>query len=312
MGLAAMVTVPASAQNFPTAPVRLIVPVPAGGVTDTMARLVAQGLSERWGQSVIVDNRPGGNYAVGAIAVERSAPDGYTLLVAPDSPFTINPHMTSKLSYNPKSFTSIMVLCHGTPMLVVNQALPATNVNELVAHVKSKPGVINYGSYGIGSYSHLSMEDLKQRTGMNLVHVPYRGAPAALTGLLTGDVSMLLLNLSSIEAYESSGKLRILAAADEVRAPTRQEFPTIAEAGVPGFTTSFWSGLFGPAGMPSELVRKIHEDVEKVLDSKPARDFFQKQSFRRSTLTPQQFGEYVNKESAHWGRLVTAVGAKHD
>ena len=206
VGLLAAVSGAAHAQAHPSGPVKLIVPVPAGGVTDTMARIVAQRLTEAWGHPVVVDNRPGGNYAVGAQAVARSPADGLTLLVAPDSTVTANPHLFSKLPYDPvKDLTPIIVLCRITPVLVVNPSLDAKSVPELIALAKAKPGSLNYGSYGIGTYAHLSMEDFKQKTGTDIVHIPYRGAAPAATALLAGDVSMLLLNLSSIEEHEKAG-----------------------------------------------------------------------------------------------------------
>jgi hypothetical protein len=177
VGLLAAVSGAAYAQAYPSGPVKLIVPVPAGGVTDTMARIVAQRLTEAWGHPVVVDNRPGGNYAVGAQAVARSPADGLTLLVAPDSTVTANPHLFSKLPYDPvKDLTPIIVLCRITPVLVVNPSLDAKSVPELIALAKAKPGSLNYGSYGIGTYAHLSMEDFKQKTGTDIVHIPYRGA----------------------------------------------------------------------------------------------------------------------------------------
>src|SRR5262249_4205694 len=204
----------ASAQTYPSGTVKLIVPVPAGGVTDTIARILAQRLTDAWGQPVVGDNRAGGNYAVGAQAVARSPADGLTLLVAPDSTVTANPHLFSKLPYDPvKDLTPISVLCRITPVLVINPSLPVHSVQELIALAKNEPGTLNYGSYDIGTYAHLSMEDFKQRTGTKIVHIPYRGAAPAVTALLAGDVGMLLLNLSSIEEHEKTGKARILAAA---------------------------------------------------------------------------------------------------
>ena len=213
-----------------------------------MARIVAQRLTEAWGHPVVVDNRPGGNYAVGAQTVARSPADGLTLLVAPDSTVTANPHLFSKLPYDPvKDLTPIIVLCRITPVLVVNPSLDAKSVPELIALAKAKPGSLNYGSYGIGTYAHLSMEDFKQKTGTDIVHIPYRGAAPAATALLAGDVSMLLLNLSSIEEHEKTGKARILAVASDKRAVLRPDLPTVAEAGVPGFSTTAWFALMGPA-----------------------------------------------------------------
>jgi tripartite-type tricarboxylate transporter receptor subunit TctC len=303
----------AIAQSYPSGTVRLIVPVPAGGVTDTMARIVAQRLTEAWGQPVVVDNRPGGNYAVGTQAVARAPADGLTLLVAPDSTVTANPHLFSKLPYDPiKELTPIIVLCRITPVLVINPSLPAQNVRELIALAKGKPGSLNYGSYGIGTYAHLSMEDFKQKTGTDIVHIPYRGAAPAVTALLAGDISMLLLNLSSIEAHEKTGKARILAAAGEKRAVLRPDLPTVAEAGVPGFSTTAWFAMFGPANLAPDLVTKIHADVAKVLDLPQSREFFRTHSFERVELAPAQFAKLIQDDSKHWGALVKAVGAKLD
>ncbi|MEQ1717822.1 MAG: tripartite tricarboxylate transporter substrate binding protein, partial [Hyphomicrobium sp.] len=163
----------ARAQAFPTSNVRLIVPNPPGGATDTLARILAQGLTERWGQSVLVENRPGGSSAIGTLAVERAAPDGYTLLVTSDATFTATPHLAEKLTYSPGNLVAIAMLAGITPMLAVNAELPVKTVKELVDHLKTRPGKLNYGSYGLGTYSHLSMEDFKQRTATDVVHVPF-------------------------------------------------------------------------------------------------------------------------------------------
>jgi tripartite-type tricarboxylate transporter receptor subunit TctC len=306
----AIAAAPAEAQTYPSNNVKLIVPVPAGGVTDTMARIVAQRLSEMWGQSVIVDNRPGGNYGVGAQAVSRSPADGHTLLVAPDSTFTANPALIGKLNYDPKQFTPIIVLCRASPVLVVNPKVKADNVNELIALAKAEPGKLNYGSYGVGTYAHLSMEDLKLRTGTDIQHIPYRGAAPATNGLLAGDVSMLLLNLSSIEQHAKAGKAKILAAATERRLRARPELPTISESGVPGFQTSVWFALWGPANMTPELVNKIHADVGKVLDLPQSREFFKTNSFERVNLSPEQFGQLIESDLKHWTKVIDAVGAR--
>ena len=302
----------ANAQTYPNAQVRLIVPTSPGGVTDTMARIVAQRLTEQLGQAVIVDNRAGGNGSVGAIAVAHAPTDGLTLLVTSDATITANPSLSSKLGYSAKDFTPIIVLCRGTPVLVVNGAVPANNVKELIALAKAKPGTLNYGSYGVGTYAHLSMEEFKQRTGTDIVHIPYRGAAPAAQALLAGDVSMLLLNYSSIAEHEKSGKVKILAAAGSKRAQVRPELLTIAEAGVPGFSTTVWFALFGPANMPADLVAKIHADVSKVLDLPQSKEFFEKNSFERVTLSPPDFAKLVADDSKHWEAIIKQVGAKID
>ena len=302
----------ANAQNYPNGPVRLIVPTSPGGVTDTMARIVAQRLTESIGQPVIVDNRAGGNGSVGAIAVAHAPTDGLTLLVTSDATITANPSLSSKLGYSAKDFTPIIVLCRGTPVLVINSSVPAKSAQELIALAKSKPGTLNYGSYGVGTYAHLSMEEFKQRTGTDIVHIPYRGAAPAAQALLAGDVSMLLLNYSSIADHEKTGKVRILAAAGDKRTQVRPELPTIAEAGVPGFATTVWFALFGPANMPPELTAKIHADVSKVLDLPQTKEFFAKNSFDRVTDSPAEFAKLVAHDSQHWKTLIDQVGAKVD
>jgi tripartite-type tricarboxylate transporter receptor subunit TctC len=312
---AALAILPAAAfaQGYPNGQIRMVVPVPAGGVTDTMARIVAQGVGDAVNQTVIVDNRPGGNYSIGVQAVARAPADGLTLLVTPDSPITANPYLFSKLAYDPgKDLTPIIVLCRITPVMVINAEVPAKSVSELVALAKSQPGKLNYGSYGIGSYSHLSMEDFKQRTGTDIVHVPYRGAAPASSALLANTVQMLLLNLSSIEAHEKTGKVRILAAAGAKRAAARPDLPTLAEAGVPGFSTTAWFALFGPANMAPALATKIHADVAKVLDSPKTKEFFQKNSFERVDADPAEFRELIAADSKHWAALIKQVGAKLD
>jgi tripartite-type tricarboxylate transporter receptor subunit TctC len=300
----------ASAQNYPSGPAKLIVPIPAGGVTDVMARVVDQRLQEMRGQTV-VENRPGGNSGVGAQVVERSAADGLSLLVAPDSTFTANPSLFSKLIYDPAAFTPISVLCRGTPMLVVNPSLPVKTVPELIAYAKANPDKLSYGSFGIGTYAHLSMEDLKRRTGIEMQHVPYRGAAPALNGLLGNEVSGMLLNLSSVEQHAKSENARLIAAATETRVPALPDLPTVAET-VPGFKTSVWFGLWGPANMPPVLVAKIHADVSKALDLPETRQFLKTNSFERVDLSPQQFGELIQSDLKHWSALINAVGVKID
>jgi tripartite-type tricarboxylate transporter receptor subunit TctC len=310
--LAAAFAGSACTEGYPNSQIRLIVPTSPGGVTDVMARIVAKGLGENLKETVIVDNRPGGNGSVGAIAVAHSPPDGLTLLVTSDATITANPLLSSKLGYQANEFTPIIVLCRGTPVLVVNSKVPAKNVNELIALAKAEPGKLNYGSYGVGTYAHLSMEDFKQRTGTDIVHIPYRGAAPAAQALLAGDVNMLLLNYSSIADHEKDGKVRILAAAGDKRTSVRPELPTIAEAGVPGFSTTVWFALFGPASMPPDIVKRIHADVSKVLDSQQPKEFFQKNVFERVTDSPGEFAKLVDHDIDKWGTLIKQVGAKID
>jgi tripartite-type tricarboxylate transporter receptor subunit TctC len=309
--LFAMLATSSSAQNYPSGPVKLIVPIPAGGVTDVMARVIAQRLQEMWGQTVVVENRPGGNSSVGAQTVERSPADGLTLLVAPDATFTANPALFSKLIYDPENFTPISMLCRGTPMLVVNPSLPVKTANEFIAYAKANSGKLSYGSFGIGTYSHLSMEDLKARTGVDLLHVPYRGAAPAVNGFLANEVSAMVINLSSVEEHVKTGKIRLLAAATESRVSSLPDLPTVSET-VPGFSTSVWFGLWGPAKLPSDVLAKIHADVSKALDHPETTKFFRTNSFERTALSPQEFGNLIKSDLRHWSTLIKAVGVRID
>jgi tripartite-type tricarboxylate transporter receptor subunit TctC len=300
---------PALAQNTPSGPVRLIVPLPAGGVTDLMARIVGKHLQEMWGQAVVVENRPGGNTGVGAHDVEAAAPDGTTLLVAPDSTFTANPALFSKLVYDPKSFAPIAVLCRTTPMLVVHPSLPVKTVPEFLAYAKANPGKLSYGSFGVGTFAHLAMEDLKQRTGIDVQHVPYRGSTPALNGLLGNEVSVLFIGLASVDQYAKAGQVRLLAAATEQRLAALPDLPTVGET-VPGFATSVWFGLWGQAKMPPALIAKIHDDVSKALDLPETKQFFAANTLIRVDLSPADTGALVQTDLKHWSTLIDAVGAK--
>jgi len=196
-------------------------------------------------------------------------------------------------------------------MLMVHPSVPVNTVSELIAYAKANPGKLSYGSFGIGTYAHLSMEDLKQRTGMDMQHVPYRGAAPALTGLLGNEVSVMLLNLSSVEEHAKTGKVRLIAAATEKRVAPLPNLPAIAEA-VPGFRTSVWFGLWGPGKLPPEILAKIHADVSKALDLPETKEFFKTNSFERVNLSPQDFAKLVQSDLEHWSALINALGVKID
>ena len=306
-----MITTSAEAQNYPNGPVKLIVPIPAGGTTDVMARVIGQRLQEMWGQTVVIDNRPGGNSGVGAQAVERAPADGLTLLVAPDSTFTGNPALFSKLIYDPTHFTSISVLCRGTPMLMVHPSLPVKTVADLISFGRANPGKLSFGSHGTGTYSHLSMEDLKRRTGIEMQHVPYRGAAPALNGLLGNEVSVLLLNLSNAEEHAKAGQVRLIAAAAEKRVAALPELPTVSET-VPAFNARVGFGLWAPPKLPPELVATIHTDVSKALDLPQTQQFFKTNTLERVDLSPSQVGDLIQNDLEHWTGLIKALGVKID
>jgi tripartite-type tricarboxylate transporter receptor subunit TctC len=307
--LASLLATSSLAEDYPSANVRLIVNVAAGGVTDAVARVVGQGLHKKWGKPVIVENRVGGNFSIAAQAVARSPADGHTLLVTADAPFTTTPFMVKDLNFNIRDFTPIGVICRPVPVLAVRASLKIKTLDDFLALAKSRPGTLNYGSQGLGSYGHLGMEDFIQRAGIKMVHVPYRGGAPAIEGLVRGDVNALIINHSNIAAFEQSGDVTIIAAMGDRRIPLRPDTPTAMET-VPGFSVSTWFGVFGPAGMAPDLVEKIRQDIDSVLATEKTVEFLQASSCERETATPQQFIDMIAADAKHWKAVIESVGIK--
>jgi tripartite-type tricarboxylate transporter receptor subunit TctC len=298
-------------ERYPSRTVRIIVPTSPGGVTDVLARLLGQGLTQAWGQPVIVDNRPGADNMIGTEAAAKSPADGYTLLVTSDAPMTGNPHLHKELRYDPlKDFTPLLMLGQITPVLNVTASLPARSFAELVALAKAKPGALNYGSFGNGTYTHLSMEDLKQRAGIDLFHIPYKGSTPAITALLRGEISVLIVNMGNLADHARAGSIRIIAAAGAKRSAYLPDLPTIAESGVPGFSTGAWWGLFAPASLSADTADRIRTDAQRILTTPEARKLYEAQTIERIELTPEQFGRLIRDDLDKWGALVKATGLK--
>ena len=303
----------AVAQVYPSKPVRVIVPNPPGGATDVVARVVGQRLAEQWGQPVVVENRPGAGQAIGAEVVARSPADGYTLFASSDSTFVANPHLYRKLPYDPlKDFTPIVVFCRISPVMSVHPSLPVRGVRELIALAKSRPGELSYGSFGSGTYAHLSMEEFKQRTGADILHVPYKGGAPAVRDLVGGQISVLLSSLASVDPYAKAGRLRIIAAATPKRLVLLPDLPTVAESGVPGWETGAWFGLFGPANLPREIVAKVHGDTNRVVDLPEIRAHYAKLALEAVRMSPEEIAQYLPREMERWGKLIRATGARAD
>ena len=314
-GVAALLlSTAALAQTYPSRSVRLVVASPPGGVTDILERALAQGLGTAWSQPVLVENRPGAAQIIGSDIVAKSPPDGYSLLVSDSSIFSIGPHLYRKLPYDPfRDFTPITALCEISPVLGVSTAVPVNNVRELIALAKAKPGTLTYGSVGSGSYMHIAMENFKQLTGTDIVHVPYKGAAPAINGLLTGELSMMMVHVSSLDQQVKAGKVKLLAVATPKRVPSRPDLPTITESGVPGFETGSWWAVFGPGGVPAELVARIHESISKLTATPEFRQqYMARFAFEPLDMTPQQLTEFMKRDFERWGPLVKASGAKLD
>ena len=293
----------AAADDYPSKPVRLIVPFPPGGSNDVVGRLVAQQLGAQLGQQVFVDNRGSAGGMVGAEMAAAAAPDGYTLLVV-SIPFAVDPAL-HKLNYDSiKSFAPIALLATGPDVLVVNPAMPVKSVKELLDLAKEKLGQLNYASAGIGTFTHLAGALFTQLTGANIVHVPYRGGGPAIQDVLAGHVGIMFSSLIQTAPYIKTGQLRPLGTGGSERSPALPDVPTIAEAGVPGYAAANWWGILAPAGTPAPVVGKLYAAIEVALKSPDLQKDFAREGATTSTMSSAEFGDFIKTEIAKWGRVV--------
>lgn len=302
-----------SPSRFPTKPVRWIAPVPAGGSLDIVARVVGQKLSERWVHQVVVDNRPGAGNRLGTEIAANASPDGYTQALLASPTLTTDRSLHDKLPYDPeKSFAPITVVASTSQLLVVNSALPPKTVLELIAYAKAKPGQLNYGSTGVGGSLHLAMALFKSMAGIDIVHVPYKGGPLAVTDLQSGQLALMFFNTPAALPFVKSGKLRALGISTVRRSPLLPEVPTIAEAGVPGFQTDIWYGLVTPAATAPAIIRKVHDDMVAVLALQEVR----KQLFALGAdpvgNTPEEFARLIKAEAAKWAQVIKTARIRAD
>ncbi|HUQ25000.1 MAG TPA: tripartite tricarboxylate transporter substrate binding protein [Burkholderiales bacterium] len=300
----------AAAQGFPERPVRLIVPLPPGGSPDTIARVISQGLQGVWSQPVVVENRTGGSQNIGADAVAKSAPDGYTWLLSPDNVFSVNPYI-GKPPFDPMAdFTPVTLLARIQFLLVVNPEVPAKNVKELVAYAKAKPGELNFGSSGNGSPQHLGAAMLQNLTGTNMNHVPYKGAAPAIADLLPGRIQVWIGAANSLLPHIKDSKLRLLASTAPQRFTNLGDVPTVAEAGVPGYSLDPWLGLFMPAKVPADVLAKVNADVAKIVNAPEVKARLASQGIIISTNSPAEFAQFVREDNARWGKVIREAGIK--
>jgi len=302
-----------SAQTYPTHAIKLVVPFPAGGTTDILARDVAKRLTETLGQSVVVDNRPGAGGNIGADLVAKSAPDGYTLLMGTVGTHAINPSLYAKMPYDHVKDFAPVVLVAGVPnVLVVNPSLPVNSVADLIKLAKAKPGTINFASSGNGTSIHLSGELFKTMTGVDMTHVPYKGSAPALADLIGGQVQVMFDNLPSSLPQIKGGKLRAIAVTSTKRAPALPDVPTVAESGLPGFEASSWFGILAPAGTPAPIIARINGEVNKWLQSPEGKQQLATQGAEAAGGPPEQFSAHIRTETDKWAKVVKASGAKVD
>jgi tripartite-type tricarboxylate transporter receptor subunit TctC len=302
---------PAAAQpadTFPIKPVRLITGSP-GSTSDISARFIAQKLAERWGQQVVVDNRAGAGGIVGAEIAARAAPDGYTVFNGHIGTHASPQFLFRKLSYDPvRDFVPITQLTVSGIALVINAAVPATTLKEFVALARAKPGVLTYGSAGGGTSSQLSGELFNQQTSAKLLHVPYKGAGFALTGVVSGEVQAAFLSTTTAAQQVKAGKLRALAVLSRERFPASPEIPTATEQGFPGIESSVWFGLFAPAGTPRALVQRMSREIGELMRLPEARTLLASQGAEPAPSTPEEFAAFVKSEIAKWGKVIKAAG----
>jgi tripartite-type tricarboxylate transporter receptor subunit TctC len=299
--------------QYPSKPIRLVVPFPAGGTTDILARAVAQKLSEAWGQQVIVDNRPGAGGNIGSDIVAKAAPDGYTLVMGTVGTHAINPSLYRKMPYDHVKDFAPVILVAGVPnVLVVNPSLPVHTVRELVDYAKANPGKLNFASSGNGTSIHLSGELFKTMAGVQMTHVPYKGSAPALTDLMGGQVQLMFDNLPSSLQLIQAGKLRAIAVTSTARAAALPDVPTIAESGLPGFEASSWFGVLAPAGTPREIVTKLNATIGAWLATPDAKDKLLSQGAIAAGGTPEAFARHIDAETAKWAKVVKMSGAHID
>ena len=296
---------PVAAATFPDHPVRIVVPFPAGGSNDVVARFLGMKLYEVWGQQVIIDNRPGAGGNIGAEMVARSAPDGYTLLLTAPGPLAVNQSLYPHLPFDPMvDFAPVALVASVQIVLAVNPEVKATNVRELIALAKHSPGKINFGSSGYGSTNHLAGELFKKLAGIDIVHVPYRGAAPAMNDLVAGQIPMLFDNMPAIQPQALAGAIRPLAVAGASRSPLFPQLPTMVEAGVPGFEASSWFGLVAPAKIPPDVMKTLTDAVMKVLREPDLAKKLADVGAEPGSLSGSEFGAYLHSEADKWGKVV--------
>src|SRR4051812_21898470 len=300
-----------TAQAWPTKPIRLMVPFPPGGSTDIVARIVAQKLGERLGQPFVIENRGGGGGTIGAAATAKAAPDGYSLAIASTSTHVVAPGVYPKLDYDPiKDFTPVGLMAVSPYLLVVNPAVPAKSLKDLVDLAKKQPGKLNYASAGIGSTTHLAMEMLKPVTNTYMLHIPYSGNGPAGTAVVSGQVEILFGSLPALLPHAKSGRVRALAVGTPKRSPSLPEVPTVAESGYPGFDASLWLALVGPAGLPQPVVERINKELVALIATPELREALDKAGAEPLSGTPAELAALIRDGIPRYGKVIKAAGVK--
>ena len=307
-----LVSFSVTAQNYPSKPIKIIVPFPVGGIADIYSRLIGNRWTEVLGQPVVIENRTGAGGNIGADLVAKAAPDGYTIGIGSIGTHAVNVTLFSKMPFDPvRDFAPISLLLEAEGLLVLHPSVPAQNVPELIALARAKPGALSYASAGAGTASHLAGELFKSMAKVDLLHVPYKGNVPAITDLLAGQTSLIFATMPTVLPHAKAGKLRALATIGNARSKAAPEFPTIAET-LPGFDVTNWVGFFAPAGTPPDIVRRLNAETDKFMRSKEIETRLTNEGARFIPMTPEQFGDFVKAEIAKWAPVVRASGAKAD
>ncbi len=316
LGLTAMLAAhaqSAAAPAWPTKAIRLVVTFPAGGSSDAAARIVAPRLSQRLGQPVLVDNKPGAGGGLGLDLVAKAPADGYTIVLASAGGLTANPTLYSKLPYDPqRDFAPITTFGTSPFVLVANASLPANTAAELVALARAEPGKLSYASGGSGTAMHLSGELLKSMTGTNILHVPYRGSAPAVLAVLSGDTSLAIADIASIQPQLKSGRIKVIGVMSKERSTLGPTMPTLAESGIPGYESNGWFAILAPAGTPAAIVARLHDEITGVLNLPEIREQFSAAGLEPLPSTPEQLGQLIRTETVKWAKVIKESGAKVD
>jgi tripartite-type tricarboxylate transporter receptor subunit TctC len=303
----------AHAQNYPSKPIRWIIPFPPGGGTDVISRTLATELTKAWGQQVIADNRPGSGGTIGLAAATKLPPDGYNLVLGQLANVGIAPALYSKLPYDPVKDLQPITLALTSPLvLVAHPSFPAKNLKELIAIAKAKPDTVTFGSPGNGTTGHLGIELLKTMTNIRMTHIPYKGAVPAFTGLMGGEIAIYLSSIPPALPHLQSGRVRGLGVTSAKRMATLPNIPTIAEAGVPGYEVTNWYGVMAPAGLPKDVLARLHGELVRILKQPDVQHRFAAEGGDIGADTPEHFAQFIRNEIAKWGKAVKASGAKID
>lgn len=303
----------AFSQTYPVRPIRMIVPFPAGGGSDTMGRVVGQKLGAPLGQQIVVENRPGAGGSIGAEMVAKAAPDGYTLLLGSTSEIAQYPNVNPKIAYNPqRDFAPISLVGNVPLVLVAHPSLPAKTVKELVALAKSRPGEINFSSAGNGSTTHLAVELLILTTGIRMAHVPYKGSAPAVTDLVAGNVQIGIPTMPAALPFVKAGRLKALAVSTAKRSPAMPHVPSMQEAGVDRYDTALWTGILAPSGTPNAVLLRLHNEIAKLIRLPDVEEALAKQGAEPASSTPEQFSTYIKSEFAKWAKVVKESGVRFD